>query len=106
MSVVRANAEYRYAMIKPASVCVGDIVELQISIIMVPIRDNKFKATMVLRSILVLDRTYTQVLCSFIILASISQSIHKESRCQAFYAAESHADRQATWKPKKESRLF
>ena len=28
---------------------------------MVPLRDNKFKGTMVLRSILVLDRTYTQV---------------------------------------------
>jgi len=40
---------------------VGDIVELQVSFIMVPLRDNKFKATMVLRSILVLDRTYTQV---------------------------------------------
>jgi hypothetical protein len=28
---------------------------------MVPLRDNNFKATMVLRSVLVLDRTYTQV---------------------------------------------
>jgi hypothetical protein len=51
----------RYVAVKPACVSVGDIVELQVSFIMVPLRDNRFKATMVLRSILVLDRTYTQV---------------------------------------------
>ena len=52
----------RYVAVKPACISVGDIVELQVSFIMVPLRDNKFKVTMVLRSILVLDRTYTQVL--------------------------------------------
>jgi hypothetical protein len=52
---------HRYVNVKPGSVCVGDIVELQVSFIMVPLRDNKFKATMVLRSILVLDHTFTQV---------------------------------------------
>ncbi len=51
----------RYISVKPASICIGDLVELQVSFIMVPLRDNKFKGTMVLRSILVLDRTYTQV---------------------------------------------
>jgi hypothetical protein len=51
----------RYISVKPASVSIGDLVELQVSFIMVPLRGNKFKATMVLRSILVLDRTYTQV---------------------------------------------
>lgn len=51
----------KYVNIKPASVSVGDLVELQVSFIMVPLRENKFKATMVLRSILVLERTFTQV---------------------------------------------
>jgi hypothetical protein len=58
----QSNARVRrYITVKPASLSVGDIVELQISFVMVPLRDNKFKAMMVLRSILVLDRTYTQV---------------------------------------------
>jgi hypothetical protein len=51
----------RYVTVKPACKSVGDIVELQVSFIMVPLRENKFKVMMVLRSILVLDRTYTQV---------------------------------------------
>ena len=51
----------RYISVKPSSVCIRDIVELQVSFIVVPLRDNKFKATMVLCSILVLDHTYTQV---------------------------------------------
>ena len=51
----------RYVAVKPACLSIGDIVELQVSFIMVPLRDSKFKVTMVLRSILVLDRTYTQV---------------------------------------------
>lgn len=53
--------DLRYVVVKPACISVGDIVELQVSFIMVPLRDNKFKIAMVLRSILVLDRTYTQV---------------------------------------------
>jgi hypothetical protein len=52
---------YRYIGVKPASVCVGDIIELQVSFIMIPLRDKQFKVTMVLRSILILDRTFTQV---------------------------------------------
>ncbi len=59
--MIALNKVYRYIGVKPASVCIGDLVELQVSFIMVPIRDNNFKATMVLRSILVMDRTYTQV---------------------------------------------
>jgi hypothetical protein len=56
-----ATEVHRYISIKPGCICVGDLVELQVSFIMVPLRGNKFKAAMVLRSILVLDRTYTQV---------------------------------------------
>jgi hypothetical protein len=56
----------RYLIAKPTCISVGDIVELQVSFIMVPLRDNKFKPTMVLRSILVLDRTYTQVKILFL----------------------------------------
>ncbi len=59
--MIALNKVYRYIGVKPASVCIGDLVELQVSFIMVPIWDNNFKATMVLRSILVMDRTYTQV---------------------------------------------
>lgn len=51
----------KYVNIKPASISVGDLVELQVSFIMVPLRENKFKATMVLHSILVLERMFTQV---------------------------------------------
>ena len=59
--MIALNKVRRYISVKPASVCIGDLVELQASFIMVPLRDNNFKATMVLHSILVLDRTYTQV---------------------------------------------
>lgn len=56
------TSDCRYITVKPACVSVGDIVELQVSFIMVPLRDNNFKVTMVLRSVLVLDRSYTQVI--------------------------------------------
>jgi hypothetical protein len=51
----------RYVTVKPTCISVGDIVELQVSFIMVPLCENKLNPTMVLRSILVLDHTYTQV---------------------------------------------
>ncbi|KAF8815676.1 hypothetical protein BYT27DRAFT_7079376 [Phlegmacium glaucopus] len=39
----------------------GDIVEIQVSFIVVPLKDNKFKMIVVLRSITLLDPYFSQV---------------------------------------------
>ncbi|KAF8805795.1 hypothetical protein BYT27DRAFT_7103684, partial [Phlegmacium glaucopus] len=40
---------------------IGDIVEIQVSFIVVPLKDNKFKMIVVLRSITLLDLYFSQV---------------------------------------------
>jgi hypothetical protein len=45
----------------PVSFQVGDIVEVQVSFSMHPLREGKFKTALVLRSILLLDGSHTNV---------------------------------------------
>ena len=40
---------------------VGDIVEVQASFMAIPLKHGKFKTTMVLRGITLIDGTFTQV---------------------------------------------
>ena len=52
----------RFRPTKPQTFQIGDIVEVQASFIAVPIRDNKWKINMILRSISLFDGSFTQVL--------------------------------------------
>jgi len=47
--------------VNPQIFRVGDIVEAQVSFIAVPLTDNKHKMIIVLRSIALLDTTFSQV---------------------------------------------
>ena len=51
----------RYIPIKPVKFQIGDIVEAQVSIIAVPIRDKKMKTVMILRGLTLLDGSFSQV---------------------------------------------
>lgn len=47
--------------VNPQIFHVGDIVEAQVSFIAVPLKDNKHKTIVVLRSIVLLDASFSQV---------------------------------------------
>jgi hypothetical protein len=51
----------RFRPTGPQTFQVGDIVEVQVSFIAVPIRDNKWKMNTILRSISLFDGSFTQV---------------------------------------------
>jgi hypothetical protein len=51
----------RYMPIKPVIFGVGDIVEVLVSFMAVPLKQGKFKSMMVLRGITLIDGTFTQV---------------------------------------------
>ncbi|KAF8809206.1 hypothetical protein BYT27DRAFT_7232338 [Phlegmacium glaucopus] len=51
----------RVETIGPQIFRIGDIVEIQVSFIVVPLKDNKFKMIVVLRSIALLDPYFSQV---------------------------------------------
>ena len=53
--------QHRYTPVKPVIFGVGDIVEVQASFMAVPLKQGKFKTTMVLRGITLIDGTFTQV---------------------------------------------
>jgi hypothetical protein len=46
---------------KPASFRVGDIVEAQVSFVVVPLKDNKYKMVITLRALAILNASVTQV---------------------------------------------
>ena len=48
-------------MVNPQIFRIGDIVEAQISFIAAPVKNNKYKFIVVLRSIALLDPTFSQV---------------------------------------------
>jgi hypothetical protein len=52
---------HRFQPIEPQLIKTGDIVELQISFIAVPIQDNKYRISTVLRSVSILDGQFSQV---------------------------------------------
>lgn len=47
--------------VKPVIFGIGDIVEVQASFMAVPLKQGKFKSTMVLRGITLVDGSFTQV---------------------------------------------
>lgn len=51
----------RVDVVNPQIFRVGDIVEAQVSFIAAPLKDNKHKMIIVLRSIALLDPTFSQV---------------------------------------------
>ena len=77
---------------------------------MVPLCDSNFKVTMVLRSVLVLDRTYTQVRHSvsplFYVYISGMFSSQPESSSYVVHTAESHKDGQTDRNFEKKSGLL
>ena len=52
---------YRFQAIGPQLIQIGDIVELQVSFIAVPIQDNKYRISTVLRSISLFNGQFSQV---------------------------------------------
>ena len=52
---------HRYTPVKPIIFGVGDIVEVQASFMAIPLKGGKFKSTMVLRGITLVDGTFTHV---------------------------------------------
>jgi hypothetical protein len=55
------DLENRFLPTGPQTFQEGDIVELQLSFILIPLRDQKSKMSVVLRSISLLDGQFTQV---------------------------------------------
>jgi hypothetical protein len=55
-------ARGRFQPTKPQTFQVGDIVEVQVSFIAIPIRDNKWKISTILRSVNLFNGSFTQVL--------------------------------------------
>lgn len=55
------DAQSRFQPTRPQTFQVGDIVEVQVSFIAVPIRDGKWKINTILRSISLFDGSFTQV---------------------------------------------
>lgn len=55
------DEEKSVEVVNPQIFRVGDIVEAQVSFIAVPLKDNKYKMIVVLRSIALLDATFSQV---------------------------------------------
>ena len=51
----------RYPTSSPIKIQIGDLVEVQMSIIAVPVKGRESKLTTLLRSVTLMDRTYTQV---------------------------------------------
>ncbi|KIM38065.1 hypothetical protein M413DRAFT_76431 [Hebeloma cylindrosporum] len=54
------GTDYRFVTTKPIMFCNGDIVEVQVSFALLPLREKKFKLSLILRSISLLDATYSQ----------------------------------------------
>lgn len=55
------NLVVRFIPTSPVKFQVGDIVEVQVSFDVLPLGDGKFKTSMILRSITLLDGSQTQV---------------------------------------------
>lgn len=51
----------RYNDAKPVVFGVGDIVEIQASFVAFPLKDGKYKSALTLRSLTLLDGSFTQV---------------------------------------------
>jgi hypothetical protein len=61
--------------VNPQIFRVGDIVEAQVSFIVVPLKDNKHKMIVVLRSIALLDASFSQVRQVIVHLLVLTQNM-------------------------------
>lgn len=55
------NKTYRYVDINPGRIQRGDVLEIQASFVVVPLKAKKFKMLIVLRAITLLDSSATKV---------------------------------------------
>jgi hypothetical protein len=60
------NHATRFSETDPMQFRVGDIVEVQMTIVAVPIQKNKFKVVTQLRTVALLDGTFTDVSWCFV----------------------------------------
>ncbi|KAF8221474.1 hypothetical protein L208DRAFT_1327778, partial [Tricholoma matsutake] len=51
----------RFQAVGPHTFCIGDIIEIQVSFIVVPLKEQKYKMLVVLHSITLLNKVYSQV---------------------------------------------
>jgi hypothetical protein len=51
----------RFIPTKPITFSTGDIVEVQVSFALLPLREKKYKLSLILRSLTLFDASYTQV---------------------------------------------
>ncbi|KAJ3493814.1 hypothetical protein NLJ89_g10931 [Agrocybe chaxingu] len=80
-TIDRSGKDYKFIPTRPGKFQVGDIVEVQTSFIAVPLRDNKFKTSMILRSITLLEGRHTQDAAA----AKVSQLLmHPRSQVKVF----------------------
>ncbi|KAF8906960.1 hypothetical protein CPB84DRAFT_1635248, partial [Gymnopilus junonius] len=57
----KGSGDAKFLPAKPIKFQVGNIVKAQVSIILIPQCESKFKSTMVLQSLTIMDGTFTQV---------------------------------------------
>ena len=55
------NTQNRFTPSKPAKFQVGDLVEVQVSLVAIPQQERKLKTVMILRSITLMDGRFSQV---------------------------------------------
>jgi hypothetical protein len=59
------SVTHRFQAVGPHTFRIGDIVEMQVSFVAVPLKEQKYKMMVVLRSIALLDKAYSQVSICF-----------------------------------------
>lgn len=71
----------RFIPTAPVTFQVGDVVEVQVSFAVLPLRYGKLKSSLILRSITLLDGSVSQV-CRFVLIAEYS--LNEDNRQQLF----------------------
>lgn len=56
-----SNGIYSYEEIAPVKFCVGDLVEVQLTLMLVPLRGGQYKLAPILRCLTILDSKFSQV---------------------------------------------
>jgi len=52
---------HRISTTNPMTFCIGDIVEVNFSVVVIPVKQNKYQMMLVLRGLALLDSTLTTV---------------------------------------------
>ena len=56
-----SNEIYSYEEIAPVKFCIGDLVEVQLTLMLVPLRGGQYKLAPILRCLTILDSKFSQV---------------------------------------------